>query len=289
MAEAGASFEALTRSDEFRKWFWEGKNGNKVIDGLNEYHFNQHGKKGDQLRRESDSPTIYGLVINNSMDLGDPDWKLCKVGFTHVSTKPGSAKNRMEQVQDKIRKKLSQVGVSVLFTLPISPTDTTPVLEVESNVRKAIGFPIDKDLADKMGLPVKTEWVLTTQTYIDILKKHIGEMKDNSKVLSTRAITGGGGVKFDKRKESKLSENFHLSDKGQVCLKSASSEDLEQSFERMNIDSPPRSLSKSTPRKKASSGSPAGVSGTSKTPNKSSPKDKGAAPKRRTIEKQADQ
>ena len=141
MAKKPPPFEEWTSSEAFYRWFWKGTNGNELIDRLNMHNFNQQGDKGcDRIRRESDSPTIYGLVINNDMDLGDPDWKLCKVDFTHLSTKPVSdencPKNQIEKDKAEIEKIFPEVTVSVIFALPINFIDTTQVSKVEERLRK---------------------------------------------------------------------------------------------------------------------------------------------------------
>ena len=291
MAKNPPSFEEWTSSEAFYRWFWKGTNGNELIDRLNMHNFNQQGDKGcDRIRRESDSPTIYGLVINNDMDLGDPDWKLCKVSFTHLSTKPVSdencPKNQIEKDKAEIEKIFPEVTVSVIFALPINFIDTTQVSKVEERLRNAIGFPVDKDLAELIDLPEKTEWVLTTQPYITVLKERIDKMKKKS-LLSTKVILGGDGIKFDKRKKSKLPEDLHVSDegpnKGQVCFASDSHDDLAEFLQKIDINSAPKPPSKSTPQQqKESLETPEGASETTETPKKSSAKNKGATPKRKT-------
>lgn len=89
--------------EEFMKWFWSGKNGNKLIKELNCSTFRREG----YIRREKERPTIYGIVLNDGYfpgREGNVQWKLCKVGFTHVSTVKGTL-NRMEQVQAEIKRK----------------------------------------------------------------------------------------------------------------------------------------------------------------------------------------
>ena len=137
-------------------------------------------------------------------------WKLCNVGFTHVDTTTGT-NNRMEVVKNEVcrkykdnkRKKAEEkqkkekkgdggtpkeeeeveeeeeekVDAGVLFVLPIGAVDTTPFSETAERIRKAVGWPVRKDLAKTIGLPCSTEWVLTTQAFIDKIKKEIDEKK----------------------------------------------------------------------------------------------------------------
>ena len=54
----------------------------------------------------------------------------------------------------------------VIFKMSISAVDVSPFSETEERIRKAMGFPVEKELAKKYGLPCSTEWVLTTQDFI---------------------------------------------------------------------------------------------------------------------------
>jgi len=75
----------------------------------------------------------------------------------------------MEQVKEKIEKKYK--SASVLFVLPIGAVDTTKFSDTEKRIRKKVGWPVHKDVAKKLSLPCSTEWVLTTQTHINLIKK----------------------------------------------------------------------------------------------------------------------
>lgn len=169
--------------EEFVKWFWFGVNGNELIKELN--CSNVYGN--DFIRREIERPTIYGIVLNDGsfpLKEGGVQWRLCKVGFTHVSTAPGT-QNRMEQVQAQIKGKYEsrkgrKVGGSVLFVLPIGAVDVTTFSDTEKRIRNAVGWPIHKNLAKKLKLPCSTEWVLTTQQFINKIKGEIKRLKVES-------------------------------------------------------------------------------------------------------------
>lgn len=157
--------------EEFVKWFWSGTNGNELIKKLN--CSESHGD--DYIRREKERPAIYCIVLNDGPfpgKEGKVQWKLCKVGFTHVNTAT-EAGNRMEQVKEEIESKYEskrgdgKANASVLFVLPIGAVDVTTFSETEKRIRKAVGRPIHKDWAEELGLPRSTEWVLTTQQFID--------------------------------------------------------------------------------------------------------------------------
>ena len=167
---------------EFVNWFWSGTNGNDLIKELN--CSESHGN--DYIRREKERPTIYCIVLNDGSfpgKEGKVQWKLCKVGFTHVSTAKGSH-NRMEQVQAEIEGKYEtkrggdrKAAASVLFALPIGAVDVTTFSDTEKRIRIAVGWPIQKNLAKKLGLPCSTEWVLTTQEFIEKIKDEKGHLK----------------------------------------------------------------------------------------------------------------
>ena len=73
----------------------------------------------------------------------------------------------------------------MLFKLPISATDITSIYDTEDRIRQNFGLPLSKGLAEELGLPIKTEWVITRQDYIRHYKKYEGEMKKDNK-LSTK-------------------------------------------------------------------------------------------------------
>nr|KAG5698550.1 hypothetical protein BaRGS_023253 [Batillaria attramentaria] len=103
----------------------------------------------------------------------------------------------------KIDKKERWKGKStILLILPISAVDTTPFFETERRIRENFGLHLKKDVANKLNLPVPTEWVLTTQGFIDKVKDRVTEMKKAKKPIST-AFFKQEGYKFEQylRKE----------------------------------------------------------------------------------------
>ena len=184
--------------DSFCKWFWYRANGNKLIDRLNAVSLHSTSDSHHRVRREVFSPTVYAVVINKPLcekDLGN-QWRLCKVGFTHVSTVPDSN----TRIGDVIKKTEvnGHCDVKPLFSLPISFVDTSDIYEVEERIRGDLGYPLDKDLAKYLKLPVKTEWVLSSQGFLTKIRQHIDRMKDDetSEVLSTNVFQSGIG-KFE--------------------------------------------------------------------------------------------
>lgn len=172
-----------TREEFVREWFWRGTNGNDLIKELNT---SRPSRGNDYIRREKARPTVYGIVLNKGLgDEVDHEWKLCKVGFTHVNTDPGEG-NRMEQVIADIKRKYDSKGKGrkakpdVLFVLAIGAVDTTPFSDTEKRIRNAVGWPLDKKVAKELGLPCSTEWVLTTQKFIDVIKDKIKKLKGNA-------------------------------------------------------------------------------------------------------------
>ena len=162
--------------EEFMEWFWNGSNGNLLIKDLNASTY----RSTDFIRRESLAirPVVYCIVLNDGKfpyKEGHTQWKLCKVGFTHGNTKERTG-NRMEQVKADIKRKYHKktardADTAVIFKLAIGAIDTTPYFDTEERIRKAMGCPLKKELAKKLGLPYSTEWVLTTQDFIDEVQK----------------------------------------------------------------------------------------------------------------------
>lgn len=171
--------------EEFVKWFWSKTNGNELIKELNCVEARTRGN--DYIRREKERPMIYGIVLNDDSfpgtKKGDVKWKLCKVGFTHVNTATGS-KNRMEQVQAQIESKYElktkgrKAKTATVFVLAIGAVDVTTFSGTEKRIRNAVGWPIRKDVVKTLQLPCSTEWVLTTQEFINEIKKQIKSQTD---------------------------------------------------------------------------------------------------------------
>lgn len=69
----------------------------------------------------------------------------------------------MEQVQAEIKRKYEsksndrKAEAAVLFVLPIGAVDVTTFSDTEKRIRNAVGWPIHKDVAKKLGLPCSTE------------------------------------------------------------------------------------------------------------------------------------
>ncbi|CAC5383402.1 unnamed protein product [Mytilus coruscus] len=127
---------------------------------------------------------VYGVVLNEikipTPAIGN-EWKLVKVGMTGKPTKKGT-NNRMEQLMSAIR-----AESSVLFRLPKGFYDTSSnIFEVEKRVRDNMGFSVNKEVIKKMNLPCSTEWILTTQTDINVLKRKINEKKDGGEWVTTQ-------------------------------------------------------------------------------------------------------
>ena len=162
MANFGDYYQ-LVRTDDFKKWFWYGQNGNTLIKYLN-------SDKGRQeiVRREMNSPYAYGIVLNVNV-LGDQfnALKLVKIGFTQQGTSSDCA-NRMTQVCSEIERHGPhlQGKTAVLFVIMKNPVDTSTHSEFETNFRKRWGMPVSNEFAQSYNLPFHTEWVLTTQSSI---------------------------------------------------------------------------------------------------------------------------
>ena len=155
----------LQNPKPFCDWFWDGENGNKLIRALN----SNTKSAGSKIRRQHEGRShIYGIVLNDDGTPGKGTngvpWKYCKVGKTQADTTTGSH-NRMETLRDEIERKTG-MRAGILFVLEVKATDSRNDIEIEKSVRKKFGWPVHKDLAKELNLPVPTEWVITTQPYI---------------------------------------------------------------------------------------------------------------------------
>ena len=172
LCKALKALEISDNPDSFLSWFWTGTNGNNLIKQLNQYAHG-HGIT-DRIRREKNSPIVYGIVVNDFPFSKVGEWKLVKVGFTHGSIKQDS-NNRMEQLRRQLELEIKQsddkASASILFRFPIGCVDTTPFYEKEAQIREKVGTKVKKEKAKECNLPAPTEWVLTTQKHIGVINK----------------------------------------------------------------------------------------------------------------------
>ena len=158
-------FNHLKKSDSFLRWFWSRGNGNDFIKFLNTH---EHPRHNDKLRREAFSPFVYGTVFKGTI-YHDADvdfqrkFKMMKIGFTQGTLK--QIKQRFKVDRDE--------NFSLIFFLSKSAIDTSRHNEFEERIRKKVGMPVNKEYARSLELKEPTEWVLTTQHYIDDLKRYI--------------------------------------------------------------------------------------------------------------------
>ena len=179
----------------FCDWFWSGSNGNNLIHALNGSNRNSAGSK---IRRLCGWwPYIYCIVINDDTNPGPGlmntvQWKYCKVGITEQDTKTG-AHNRMETVIQDIKRKVGlEISASVIFVLPVCAIDSRKNGEIEQGVREHIGWKVNKDFAKCINLPVPTEWVITTQPYLGLVKNCIRQAAEMNCAIDTRLVLSMG-------------------------------------------------------------------------------------------------
>ena len=191
-------YAQLLEDKEFVKWFWFGNKGNTLIK-----HLNSDKRREEIVRREENSPYAYGIVLN--VDLFDDKFKedqlkFVKIGFTQQDT-DSRCKNRITDVQRDIEKHDVKYKdkTSVLFVIMKNPVDTSTHSEFEKNFRKKWGMPVTNNYAqENHNLPFHTEWVLTTQSFIDSMKKVIKEAEKEGRVDAS--IFKQHGIKFEESK-----------------------------------------------------------------------------------------
>lgn len=149
----------------------------------------------------------------------------------------------MEEVVHQIKQKLKtkytfledeQVKVSILFTFVIQALDTRRFHEVETSIREKVGFSLPKEKVKEWGLPVHTEWALTTQEYVDKMKKKTANTIDENGFVSTKVFKSEEGD----NKRCDLALAVHMTD--------------EQLIEKLKeLPNPFEKDEQSTPAKKA--------------------------------------
>ena len=163
MANFGDYYQ-LVLTEEFKNWFWYGQNGNTLIK-----HLNSDRGRQEIVRREKNSPYAYGIVLNvDFFGYEFKSLKFVKIGFTQQDT-GSDCENRMTQVRREIEGHNQRLRgkTAVLFVIMKNPVDTSTHSEFETNFRKRWGMPVSNEFAQRCNLPFHTEWVLTTQGFID--------------------------------------------------------------------------------------------------------------------------
>ena len=187
-------YTQLLKDKEFVKWFWSGNNGNTLIK-----HLNSDKSREEIVRREKYSPYAYGIVLNVNLfgDKFKEDLKFVKIGFTQQDTS-SSCKNQITDVQRDIEKDevKYKYKTAVLFVIMKNPADTSTHSEFETNFRKRWGMPVSSYFAESCNLPFCTEWVLTTQSFIDFMMRVIKKAEEEGRV-DTSIFKD---IKFDERK-----------------------------------------------------------------------------------------
>ena len=190
-------YAELLEDENFEKWVWSKDNCNKLIKYLN-----SNKSRKEIVRREKYSPYAYGIVLN--VDLFDENYKerrlkFVKIGFTQQDT-DSDCRNRMTDVEKDIEKRDDKYKdkTSVLFVIMKNPVDTSTHSEFETNFRKRWGMPVSNEFAQHHNLPFHTEWVLTTQGFIDDAKKVIEEAEKEGRVDAS--IFKERGIKFEESK-----------------------------------------------------------------------------------------
>lgn len=206
---------------DFVRWFWQGTNGNELINKLNAFSLREYGCDGDFIRREKHSPCIYGFVIHSNcpysalpVPLQTIHWsqviarhpgqvQLMNVGFT-FKDKGRNTGDRMEQVVEEVKRRCGAwVNIHQVFMLPIKFVDTTNYSIVEKNIREKMGVSVPKYLAERLCLPVPSEWVFTSYTVAMAFKNEIEHLKqcfennDIQRMLTTELFIDFSYKNFD--------------------------------------------------------------------------------------------
>ena len=193
MANIGDYYAQQVLTEGFKNWFWSGQNGNTLIK-----HLNSDKGRQEIVRREKNSPYAYGIVLNVNF-FGDQfnALKFVKIGFTQQDTS-SDCQSRMKQVRSKIegRDQRLQGKAAVLFVIMKNPVDTSTHSEFETNFRKKWGMPVSNAFVEHYKLPFPSEWVLTTQGFIDHMLKVIEAAKDGGRIDASIFK----GIVFDEKK-----------------------------------------------------------------------------------------
>ena len=165
--------------------------------------------KIDQGTQEGENKEGMPAHQRTSIVVGDTEsfWKLVKVGVTATDTTPKAYKNLQEKVAAENRMETVETDVLKWCTNKTKKTDFTEdevnmaailsVLRVESktdiqtekDVRHAMGLVISKELAKMLSLPIHTEWILTSQAYLDKLRQTIEETREAKKEMTCKLIS----------------------------------------------------------------------------------------------------
>ena len=176
MAGFGNYYAQLVLTEDFKNWFWFHENGNTLIK-----HLNSDKGRQEIVRREKNSPHAYGIVLNVNLPFDQFNTlRFVKIGFTQQGTS-SDCHNRMTQVRNEIVRRRGDPG-SVLFVIMKNPVDTSTHSQFEMNFRKKWGMPVSNEFAQYHNLPFPTEWVLTTQSFIDRMRKVIKQATQGGRI-----------------------------------------------------------------------------------------------------------
>ena len=130
-----------------------------------------------------------------------------KIGFTQYTLK--QIKKRFKVDRDE--------NIALVFFLAKSATDTTRHHDFEERIRKKAGMPVKKHHARSLRLKEPTEWVLTTQNYINELEMYINRKKEQEGSVDASILKSCYFMNFKLTREY---QNTYQSIIQEICIRS---------------------------------------------------------------------
>ncbi|EGG23256.1 hypothetical protein DFA_05388 [Cavenderia fasciculata] len=157
--------EYLRLLDQLVPYFWE--NPRTTIDVLNRVRTKGWPTKGNIFLNLRTPAHVY-LII----------WHLIKVGMTQVVDK----ETRPNQVVKDIKKAYPGTEPctepSIICNLMLDPSCTERINDAEDRIRKAIGHVLDIKDANKLKLPVPSEWCLVSDDRLKRIQRKLAKIPD---------------------------------------------------------------------------------------------------------------
>ena len=162
---------------QFLEWFWRApENRESILTSMNK----ARGRKHESIRREMDSPTIFGITLNSSL-VDENQWTLCKVGVTYCNASHDNSKwitQLLKTIPSKFNsshKATAEATATVLFKFEIGPLNITQPFGLKKKIKLMMGMPVPQAIAERCNLVTPTDWVLMVPSTRDFIEEKVDE------------------------------------------------------------------------------------------------------------------
>jgi hypothetical protein len=147
---------------------------------------------------------VYGIVLGAELFEDEQlqrstTYRLMKIGKTE--------KPKGERTEVILRKLRAKHPAECLFDYPLAAYEDRDSGETEVRTRKLVGWPVSKKHMKELGLPVTTEWVVTSLYRVEQIDKRVKALeKDKPWKCDTRFLYNLDGALKKAKKKNKASK-----------------------------------------------------------------------------------